>query len=53
MLAAAEGERPGGELHERLRARLAGRGASFYREISAAVGGATERDWASTWTFSR
>ena len=43
-LAAAEGERPGGELHERLRARLAGRGASFYREISAAVGGATERD---------
>jgi ATP-dependent Lhr-like helicase len=42
--AAADGERPGGELHERLRARLAGRGASFYREIAAAVGGATERD---------
>ncbi|HEX7592176.1 MAG TPA: helicase-related protein [Candidatus Limnocylindrales bacterium] len=43
-LAAGEIERPQGELHDRLRGRLAERGASFYRELASAAGGVGERD---------
>jgi len=35
--------RPDSPLHERLRAHLARRGASFYRELSASAGGAADR----------
>ena len=37
-------ERPVGERHDRIRDHLAGRGASFYREIHAAAGGGSDRD---------
>jgi ATP-dependent Lhr-like helicase len=37
-------ERPADERHERIRAHLARRGASFYREIHAAAGGGPDRD---------
>ncbi len=37
-------ERPGGELHERIRAHLRRRGASFYRELYGAVGGRSDRE---------
>ena len=44
----------GDELHDRLRDCLAGRGASFYRELAAAAGGASEREildalWSLVW----
>jgi ATP-dependent Lhr-like helicase len=42
-LAANEVEPPPGDLHERLRERLRGRGASFYRELASAAGPAAER----------
>jgi len=38
------GGQAGGELHGRLRDCLAGRGASFYRQLAAAAGGASERE---------
>jgi ATP-dependent Lhr-like helicase len=37
-------ERPASDLHERIRAHLARRGASFYRELFAAAGGRSDRD---------
>ena len=37
-------ERPVDELHERIRTHLARRGASFYRELFAAVGGRADRE---------
>ncbi len=37
-------ERPAGERHEAIRAHLAQRGASFYREVYAAAGGGRDRD---------
>ncbi|MEX1170248.1 MAG: DEAD/DEAH box helicase [Chloroflexota bacterium] len=37
-------ERPVGERHEAIRAHLAQRGASFYRELYAAAGGGRDRD---------
>ncbi|HZM73417.1 MAG TPA: DEAD/DEAH box helicase, partial [Candidatus Polarisedimenticolia bacterium] len=37
-------ERPAGERHDRIRAHLARRGASFYREIHTAAGGGSDRD---------
>ncbi len=37
-------ERPGDERHDRIRAHLARRGASFYRELHAASGGGTDRE---------
>ena len=37
-------ERPTGERHDGIRAHLARRGASFYREIHAAAGGGSDRD---------
>ncbi len=40
----AEREAPGGELHARIRRLLADRGASFYREVQAAAGSASERE---------
>ncbi|MGD0019388.1 MAG: DEAD/DEAH box helicase [Candidatus Limnocylindrales bacterium] len=43
-LAAVEAEAPADEIHERLRARLAQRGASFYRELAPAAGAAPERE---------
>ncbi|HTY19856.1 MAG TPA: DEAD/DEAH box helicase, partial [Myxococcota bacterium] len=43
-LAAGEVTPPEGDLHDRLRERLRGRGASFYRELAAAAGGASERE---------
>jgi ATP-dependent Lhr-like helicase len=43
-LAANDVEAPSDELHERLRARLAQRGASFYRELQPAAGFAPERE---------
>ncbi len=43
-LAAGESKAPEGQLHDRLRERLRSRGASFYRELAAAAGGASERD---------
>jgi ATP-dependent Lhr-like helicase len=43
-LAAGELTRPDGALHDRLRERLAARGASFYRELAAAAGTAPERE---------
>jgi ATP-dependent helicase Lhr and Lhr-like helicase len=43
-LAAGESEAPEGELHGRLRSRLRDRGASFYRELATAAGGAPERE---------
>jgi ATP-dependent Lhr-like helicase len=43
-LAASDAERPDGELHDLLRARLAQRGASFYRELQSAAAGAPERE---------
>ncbi len=39
-----DGDRPDGEIHERLRAHLARRGASFFRELRAAVGDAVRTD---------
>jgi ATP-dependent Lhr-like helicase len=42
-LAATEVEAPPGDLHERLRERLRGRGASFYRELASAAGPVAER----------
>jgi ATP-dependent Lhr-like helicase len=43
-LAAGELTRPDGALHDRLRERLAARGASFYRELAATAGTAPERE---------
>jgi ATP-dependent Lhr-like helicase len=43
-VAAGEPGAPDGELHERLRERLRGRGASFYRDLQSAAGAAAERD---------
>ncbi|MGD0121865.1 MAG: DEAD/DEAH box helicase [Candidatus Limnocylindrales bacterium] len=43
-LAAGDVEPPAGELHARLRDSLAGRGASFYRELQSAAGLASERE---------
>jgi ATP-dependent Lhr-like helicase len=43
-LAAGERTRPDGALHDRLRERLAARGASFYRELAAAAGPVPERE---------
>jgi ATP-dependent Lhr-like helicase len=37
-------ERPAGERHQAIRAHLAQRGASFYRELYAAAGGGRDRD---------
>jgi ATP-dependent Lhr-like helicase len=37
-------ERPTGDRHDRIRAHLARRGASFYRELHAAAGGGSDRD---------
>jgi ATP-dependent Lhr-like helicase len=37
-------DRPASELHQRIRAQLARRGASFYRELSAAAGGRPDRE---------
>ena len=37
-------ERPTGERHDAIRAHLASRGASFYRELFAAAGGGLDRD---------
>jgi ATP-dependent Lhr-like helicase len=37
-------ERPSGERHDAIRAHLARRGASFYREIFGAAGGGTDRE---------
>ena len=37
-------ERPSGEIHERLRAHLRRRGACFYRELSTAAGGRSDRE---------
>ncbi|HEX5827653.1 MAG TPA: DEAD/DEAH box helicase, partial [Candidatus Limnocylindrales bacterium] len=37
-------ERPGGELHERIRAHLRRRGASFYRELFTAARGRADRE---------
>jgi ATP-dependent Lhr-like helicase len=37
-------ERPAGQVHERLRAHLARRGACFYRELFAAAGGRPDRE---------
>jgi ATP-dependent Lhr-like helicase len=42
--AAGDADPPAGELHARLRDCLAGRGASFYRELQAAAGRAPERE---------
>jgi ATP-dependent Lhr-like helicase len=42
-LAAGEVETPAGDLHDRLRERLRGRGASFYRELASAAGPVAER----------
>jgi ATP-dependent Lhr-like helicase len=42
-LAASEVEAPPGDLHDRLRERLRGRGASFYRELASAAGSVAER----------
>ena len=42
--AAGDAEPPAGELQARLRDCLAGRGASFYRELQAAAGLASERE---------
>ena len=42
-LGASGGEHPDGELHAAIRAHLGGRGASFYRELASALGGAPER----------
>jgi ATP-dependent Lhr-like helicase len=36
--------RPSGDRHERIRAHLAARGASFYRAIHAAAGGGSDRE---------
>jgi len=41
---AAVGERPAGPRHDAIRERLAARGASFYRELYAAAGGAAVGD---------
>ncbi len=41
---AAVGERPAGERHAAIRAWLARRGASFYREIFGAAGGGSDRE---------
>ena len=41
---AAAAERPSGPRHESIRAFLARRGASFYREIHAAAGGGPDRE---------
>ncbi|HEX7490092.1 MAG TPA: DEAD/DEAH box helicase [Candidatus Limnocylindrales bacterium] len=43
-LAAGDLARPVGKLHDRLRGRLAERGASFYRELASAAGGVSERE---------
>lgn len=43
-LAAADVAPPSSELHNRLRERLEVRGASFYRELRSAAGGAPERE---------
>ncbi|HEY1168521.1 MAG TPA: DEAD/DEAH box helicase [Candidatus Limnocylindrales bacterium] len=43
-LAVDETAAASGELHERLRERLRGRGASFYRDLRSADGQASERD---------
>ena len=40
----ATGERPGGERHAAIRAWLARRGASFYRELFVAAGGGSDRE---------
>ncbi len=37
-------ERPGGDIHERLRAHLRRRGACFYRELFSASGARTDRE---------
>ncbi len=37
-------ERPGGEIHERLRGHLARRGACFYRELFTAAAGRSDRE---------
>ncbi len=37
-------ERPAGDIHERLRAHLARRGACFYRELFTAAGGRSDRE---------
>jgi ATP-dependent Lhr-like helicase len=42
-LAASEVESPSDDLHQRLRERLRGRGASFYRELASAAGPVAER----------
>ena len=42
--AATDGDRPADERHERIRAHLAERGASFYREIQRAAGGGSDRE---------
>ena len=41
---AAAGERPDGERHAAIRAWLARRGASFYRELFGAAGGGSDRE---------
>jgi ATP-dependent Lhr-like helicase len=43
-LAAGESDTPTGELHTRIRDCLAGRGASFYRDLQRASNGARDRD---------
>ncbi len=43
-LPAASADRPSGPLHEAIRAHLAARGASFYRDLFAAVRGTTDRE---------
>ncbi|HEY0442652.1 MAG TPA: hypothetical protein VGC90_00365, partial [Candidatus Limnocylindrales bacterium] len=43
-VAPLDGERPSTPRHEAIRAHLARRGASFYREIFVAAGGGTDRD---------
>src|SRR5204863_8386573 len=39
-----EAARPEGRRHEQIRAHLASRGASFYRELSVAAGGGSDRE---------
>ncbi|HEV7809772.1 MAG TPA: hypothetical protein VGO64_04165, partial [Candidatus Limnocylindrales bacterium] len=41
---AADPDRPTGERHDAIRAHLASRGASFYRDLYAAAGGGSDRD---------
>ena len=41
---AADGDRPAGPRHDRIREHLAARGASFYRELFVAAGGGRDRE---------